>query len=91
MPIYAIIYTDKGKTDNPQTAERVFKMTFEQMRDIAKDVMERQIKFYSRNVISFDSVYATLSSYQYIDLFTPGEFWDYTFRIRHIKINKNVD
>lgn len=27
MPIYAIIYTDKGKADNPQTAERVFKMT----------------------------------------------------------------
>ena len=27
MPIYAIIYTDKGIADNPQTAERVFKMT----------------------------------------------------------------
>lgn len=26
VPIYVIIYTDKGKADNPQTAERVFKM-----------------------------------------------------------------
>lgn len=26
MPIYAIIYTDKGKADNPQTAERLIKM-----------------------------------------------------------------
>lgn len=26
VPIYAIIYIDKGKADNPQTAERLIKM-----------------------------------------------------------------
>ena len=66
-------------------------MTFEQMRDIAKVHMEHQIKFFSRNVISSDEVYATLDSYKCIGLFTDGEFWDFTFRIRHIEINKNVD
>ena len=63
-------------------------MTIEQMRDIAKVHMENQIKFFSRNWISFDEVYATLNSYTVIDLFTPGEFWDYTFRIRDVKFNK---
>ena len=66
-------------------------MTIEQMRDIAKVHMEHQIKFFSRNVISFDEVYATLNSYIVIDLFTPGEFWDFIFRIRDVKINKKVD
>lgn len=63
-------------------------MTFEQMRDIAKDRMDRQIKFFSRNVISFDEVYATLSSYKSIGLFTDGEYLDFIYRIRYAKLKR---
>jgi len=78
------MYTDKGEADNPQTAERVFKMTIERMKDIAKDRMELQISFFSRNVISFDELFATLLSFKCVELFTDAEYLDYVSRIRQI-------
>ena len=63
-------------------------MTFEQMRAIAKERMERQIKFFSRNVITFDEVNATLSSYKSIGLFTDDEYLDFIYRIRYAKLKR---
>ena len=59
-------------------------MTIERMKDIAKDRMELQISFFSRNVISFDELFATLLSFKCVELFTDAEYLDYVSRIRQI-------
>ena len=66
-------------------------MTFEQMRDIAKVRMDKQISYLSRNVISFDELLATLSAYKSVGLFTDVEYLDYLPRIRHAELNRKVD
>lgn len=63
-------------------------MTIEQMKRIAKDRMDRQIKFYSLNSITFDEVNAILSSYMSIGLFTDDEYLDFIYRIRYAKLNR---
>ena len=66
-------------------------MTFEQMRAIAKERMNQQISYLSRNVISFDELLATLSAYKSVGLFTDVEYLDYLPRIRHAELNRKVD
>ncbi len=57
-------------------------MTFEQMRDIAKVRMDKQISYLSRDVITLYETLATLSAYKSIGLFTDVEYLDYLSRIR---------
>lgn len=59
-------------------------MIIDRMKDIAKDRMELQISFFSRNVISFDELFATLLSFKCVELFTDAEYLDYVSRIRQI-------
>lgn len=63
-------------------------MTFEQMRDIAKVRMDKQISYLSRDVITLYEVLATLSAYKSIGLFTDVEYLDYLPRIRHAELNR---
>ena len=57
-------------------------MTFEQMRDIAKVRMDKQISYLSRDVITFYEALATLSAYKSIGLFTDVEYLDFLRSIR---------
>lgn len=57
-------------------------MTFEQMRDIAKVRMDKQISYLSRDVITLYEALATLSAYKSIGLFTDVEYLNYLSRIR---------
>lgn len=59
-------------------------MTIEQMRDIAKVRMDKQISYLSRDVITFYEALATLSAYKSIGLFTDVEYLDYLSRIRQM-------
>lgn len=61
-------------------------MTFEQMRGIAKERMDKQISYFSRNVITFDEALAFLSAYNSIGLFTDVEYLDYLLRIRQFAL-----
>lgn len=63
-------------------------MTFEQMRDIAKERMNKQISYLSRNEITFDELLATLSAYNSVGLFTDVEYLDFLTRIRHAELNR---
>lgn len=74
---------DKGKADNPQTAEeRVFKMTIEQMKSIAYDKMNTDISSLAHDCISFYEVLGTLSAFKSVGLVTDVEYCDYMIRIR---------
>lgn len=66
-------------------------MTFEQMRDIAKERMNKQISYLSRNEISFYELLATLSAFNSVCLFTDAEYLDYLSRIRHAELNRKFD
>ena len=63
-------------------------MTFEQMRDIAKVRMNKQISYLSRDVITFNEVLATLSAFKSVGLFTDVEYLDYFRLIRHAELNR---
>lgn len=63
-------------------------MTFEQMRDIAKERMNKQISYLSRNEITFDELLASLSAYYSVGLFTDVEYLDFLLRIRHAELNR---
>ncbi len=66
-------------------------MTIEQMRDIAKVRMDKQISYLSRDVITFVELLATLSAYYSVGLFTDAEYFDYFSRILHAELNRKVD
>ena len=78
----SIIYTDKGKADNPQTAERLIKMTIEQMKSIAYDKMNTDISSLAHDCISFYEVLASLSAFNSVGLFSDVEYLDFLLRIR---------
>lgn len=63
-------------------------MTIEQMRAIAKERMNKQISYLSRNEITFDELLATLSAYYSVGLFTDVEYLDFLPRIRHAELNR---
>lgn len=88
----SIIYTDKGKADNPQTAERLIKMTIEQMKSIANDKMNTDISSLAHDCISFYEVLGTLSAFNSVGLFSDVEYFDFLLRIRqaeHKRISQN--
>lgn len=66
-------------------------MTFEQMRDIAKVRMDKQISYLSRNEITFGELLATLTAFKSVGLFTDVEYLDYLPRIRHAELNRKAD
>lgn len=80
------MYIDKGKADNPQTAERLIKMkkneTFEQMKSIANDKMNTDISSLAHDCISFYEVLGTLSAFNSVGLFSDVEYFDFLLRIR---------
>lgn len=86
------MYIDKGKADNPQTAERVFKMTIEQMKSIANDKMNTDISSLAHDCITFYEVLGTLSAFNSVGLFSDVEYFDFLLRIRqaeHKRISQN--
>lgn len=88
----SIIYTDKGEADNPQTAERLIKMTIEQMKSIANDKMNTDISSLAHDCISFYEVLGTLSAFNSVGLFSDVEYFDFLLRIRqaeHKRISQN--
>lgn len=57
-------------------------MTFEQMRCIAKERMDKQISYLSSDVITFYEALGFLSAYKSVGLFTDVEYLDFLLRIR---------
>lgn len=64
--------------------ERVFKMTIEQMKGIAKEHMNKQMSYLVDDVITADEARATLVALFYVDLFSSDEFSCYCDRIRQV-------
>lgn len=86
------MYIDKGKADNPQTAERVIKMTIEQMKSIANDKMNTDISSLAHDCITFYEALASLSAFNSVGLFSDVEYFDFLLRIRqaeHKRISQN--
>lgn len=63
------------------TAERVFKMTFQQMRGFAKEHMDKQISYLSNDMITFYEALGSLSALKSVGLVTDVEYFDYWYRI----------
>ncbi len=64
-------------------------MTIEQMKRIAKDVMNTDLSYLSREMILADEVRATLFAFFLVDLFSDDEYRDYCDLIRSVE-NKRI-
>lgn len=59
-------------------------MTIEQMRGIAKELMDKQISYLSADVITFQEALGFLSAFKSVGLVTDVEYIDYWHRIYHL-------
>ena len=59
-------------------------MTFEQMRGIAKECMDKQISYLSNDMITFTEALGFLSAFKSVGLVTDVEYIDYWHRIYHL-------
>ena len=82
------MYIDKRKADNPQTAERLIKMTINEMKNNAKDCMVEQISLLASDEITFYEALGFLSAYKSVGLITDSEYCDYMIRIIRIEKQK---
>ena len=62
-------------------------MTFEQMRGIAIERMDKQISNLSDHLISFQEALGFLSALKSVGLVTDAEYFDYWRRIFHLVLD----
>lgn len=61
-------------------------MTYQQMRGIAKERMEKQISDLSDDMITFQEALGFLSAFKSVGLFTDVEYFDYWRRLYQISM-----
>lgn len=65
-----------------------FKMTFEQMRCIAKERMDEQISYLSIDEITFYEALGFLSAFKSVGLVTDVEYCDYMVLIHQTELKR---
>lgn len=63
-------------------------MTFEQLRGIAKERMDKQISYLSTDLITFYDALGFLSAFKSVGLLTDVEYCDYMIRILQLEKQK---
>lgn len=65
-------------------------MTYQQMRGIAKECMDKQISYLSNDMITFQEALGFLSAFKSVGLVTDDEYFDYWHLIYHLALKKGV-
>lgn len=63
-------------------------MTFEQLRSIAKECMDKKISYLSSDMIPFLEALDFLSAFKSVGLITDSEYCDYMIRIIRLEKQK---
>ena len=84
------MYIDKRKADNPQTAERLIKMTLTEMKKTANECMVEQISLLASDEITFTEALGFLSAFKSVGLVTDVEYFDFWRRIYQLEMKKGV-
>lgn len=67
----------------------MFKLTFEQLRGIAKERMDKKISYLAVDMIPFVEALDFLSAFKSVGLITDSEYCDYMIRILRLEKQRN--